>query len=380
MWRGLRYSLLVFVVAAVAWGFSSLQQRQAYLQLLGIDEVPAPLADWRLKLDFAPWLGGDARVPQTTAPAAPAPDSNRVPRVVKLSDKITPHESAAKKDESRYRHVPDLSWLACGKSPTRAVTDVDVPNIYQWRDEKGQMHFADKAQHKSATFIGNKFAAARQLFRLEVQFVGMDRNGALEDQLRQAATQAFEAVILHIADEHLRQINLRIKLFASRLTYEQERNRLFPGNNAFAFYTQQDNTIYLVNDSNRSRLTDVARHETTHAIVAGITGPMPVWLNEGLAEAVETGFTLPSDIPADLTLQEIRRVLSLQGPLFYSANTEQNYQTAAKLVIYLRSDPRGRTLLAQIFDTLAQSPCQPIDSEALLNEHFGSLNNIANAL
>ncbi len=368
--------LVLVAVLVLAWGLANPRQRSVALEALGVTQIPDGAMQWQLEVDYGPLARWLASVSATATPAAPP---TVTATTTTLSESPVTEDSAPGPTSAlgalvgqAYLHGLLPAGEGCGKTRSRALTDVEVPVIYHWKDAQGRTHFSDQRANADARFVGEQYAQAQRRFRIEVTFEGMARNGALEDQLRKAAVRAYDALAGLIEPELQRQINLQVRLYATRAAYEAQHRQRFPDMNAQAFFSAADNSIYLVNEGDTAQLLAVASHEATHAILAGITGPLPVWLNEGLAQAAERGFTLPAQIPLDLSEADVRRVLEASAQTFYGAQAPANYQAAAKLVLYLRADPRGREFLASTLNQLARAPCQPLDVMQALEARVGS--------
>jgi hypothetical protein len=95
----------------------------------------------------------------------------------------------------------------------------------------------------------------------------------------------------------------------------------------------------------------IARHEMPHAMLAGMLGPVPVWLNEGLAEYMES-FSWRMNIAVSeprvseygrLKGSDMEQLANTAHQDFYGSNQQVNYlQAAARVYFFARSSKRSR--------------------------------------
>lgn len=111
--------------------------------------------------------------------------------------------------------------------------------------------------------------------------------------------------------EHISELPTRVVLFSS----EKEYSTLRPAQNAKGFYQSGPDRDYIVMMSD-SELDRVVLHEYTHAALNHASGPLPQWLEEGLAEfystlAIRTNrLTVGQPIPAHVMILDSQDWLS----------------------------------------------------------------------
>jgi hypothetical protein len=130
------------------------------------------------------------------------------------------------------------------------------------------------------------------------------------------------------------------------------------------------------------RLRRVLRHEAVHALLHEAIGPVPLWLNEGLAELLETGAAGDPDpgkdwrrvlaaLPAPERIAVIGAVLDMPHAEFQGPARLRHYAAAWALVQALATDAAGQRTLAALLAAQARQPgCAPIDAIGLLDVSY----------
>ncbi|MDG9669763.1 DUF4124 domain-containing protein [Hahella sp. CR1] len=373
MKRWLLQLLVVVALVPAVWFISTPDQRRTYLNALSLPQDPS----WLHEANLLALLG---KTPQQPPEAESLTDRTPMPDAPASSP--TSSKDAAPNVMSALRQMAHsaLPQTMCGKTATRDIRDVETPQIYKWTDANGRVHFSDSAQNKSAQFVGESYASQKKYFDFKLTSKGMPRNGLVEDKIRAAAQQVYTQLEAYLAPERRRQIILNLELYGDRAEYEALRKKVFPGFNAAAFFSHGANTIYMVNEDQMETTVAIAKHEVVHAVLAGLVGPMPTWLNEGMAEYLEHGGLPYKALPIDLSENAINQLLATEHQDFYNASAESNYMASHKLVAYLNSSGEGRRVIADIFNGLAESPCSQVDSLGVVTGAMGDVGHLAKLL
>jgi hypothetical protein len=125
----------------------------------------------------------------------------------------------------------------------------------------------------------------------------------------------------------------------------------------------------------------IVRHEMTHAMLAGMLGPVPVWINEGLAEYMES---FRWQMNAAVAQPRVDQYSRLQGASmkalahtehqdFYGSNQERNYLQAVASLYFLLDHQAGRQWLKRSFAAYGQSPCRKIGVNQLFSTYPGGV-------
>jgi 23S rRNA pseudoU1915 N3-methylase RlmH len=122
----------------------------------------------------------------------------------------------------------------------------------------------------------------------------------------------------------------------------------------------------------------IARHEMTHAMLAGMLGPVPVWLNEGLAEYMES-FSWQMNVAVAqprvskygrLKHASMKQLVNTEYQEFHGSNEQQNYLQAAASIYFLLDHQSGREWLKRSFIFYAQNPCRKASAEQLFGQSY----------
>ncbi|MGF1525874.1 MAG: DUF4124 domain-containing protein [Candidatus Competibacterales bacterium] len=276
-------------------------------------------------------------------------------------------------------------WLErCGRPPTRAVTEVEGRGgIYRWRDAEGNLHFGDRPPPGGAEDQRQRYGSRQQFFQLDLQAPDGELPPLLLDRLR-AEVNAIFGVLAGLVDRrHLRQVELDLKVFngGSRFrAYGAQVGQFNPSVAGYYHILRNEAVVARQRDDEITRA--VARHEATHAVIAGLFGPLPPWLNEGLAEYFEDLVLVGGQrrVEADdywlgLLRSNARRLPSLRvymelPPQRWYGNPAFNYAMGWSLVYFLFDHPQRRALLGQTLQLVAEARCQVLDLPSYLDDRY----------
>jgi hypothetical protein len=288
-------------------------------------------------------------------------------------------------------HVAD--WL-CRKPATRAIDEVDKKAIYQWRDEKGRPQFSDQApKHTAATNVADQYLSGQQYFRFKLDNRGGPLPVYFADTVKVGTRKAYDLLKQSFSAEQLRQVDLNLVYFDRRDAYLAYQQKQAPslGNNTAGFYTMHNNQAVVMAQHSAEATHEVALHEAIHVITAGMFGPTPRWLAEGLAEyfeAMEVSGQLVEIKPDRRALTALQKSLaagqlpSLQqlsqmgNEQWRSEQITLRYQQSWSLIYFLMENAHRRERFMQFLQQLQRHSCQPFNSFAALSEHYGSAHGL----
>lgn len=280
-----------------------------------------------------------------------------------------------------------LAQTMCGKPPTQSLNDVKKQAIYKWVDEDGKTHYGEAPAQHNAQDLSAEYGQSLRSVRLRMEYPSWAGDSRLEKEIDRQGKLVHKVLSYYIPKQHLRQINLKIVLFKDVAAFEKHKNKQQA--NAFwgAYYSSGNNTIYLPRYPQLEQTLAIARHEMTHAMVAGMLGRLPVWLNEGLAEYMESfSWQMNAAIAEPPTHDYERlkgtdlRLLSTAGPKeFYGDGHERNYRQAAASVYFLLDHQAGRKWFKQTLADFAENPCGQQFAQDLFNKSYpGGIDAAAN--
>ena len=184
-----------------------------------------------------------------------------------------------------------------------------VAEIYSWRDENGTLHFTDQKIEgigQSTVMLDIK-QSAWEKFRINITDVGAgitaNERKRIEDDVK-AIYRFFDNKLYF---DIYKTIPVNIRVFGRHAEYERYIQPKTSSRNTRGMYFPQNNEIVVYIQKGREGTFRTIKHETSHAIIDTLTPFVPAWLNEGIAENMET--------------------LSMHEKLFYLDRHDENYKS-----------------------------------------------------
>ena len=170
--------------------------------------------------------------------------------------------------------------------------------VYRWVDADGRVHFSDRPQQQNAEKLQlNVQASNWQPMNIRITQQGSLQNN--DDQLDLKRIQRdvntiyrFYAQVLYF--DFLRNVPVNIHLLGNQQEYLQYVQQVadWDARNTLGVYISSQHTIVVyLHDKKIGGLNSTyatIRHEVSHAILHSLAGRIPDWLNEGMAEQMET--------------------------------------------------------------------------------------------
>ena len=280
----------------------------------------------------------------------------------------------------------DLRPTAICRAPTRDTGDVDVQPVHRWRGPDGAWVFSDRPQAGSqAENISDRFRASEQFARVQVSGEG----SRFPQQVRSVIgtdVEQMSRVLRDALDLPVRQINLDIVLYGDRTAFRAaSSNPDTLSRGVQGFYQHGANRVAILEQPGFESTRRIARHEASHAMLAGMYGLTPLWLNEGLAEVmtrIEVTGQLRELTPHPAHVAQLRRQFKAATPGALATLLRHDhgswrmhpspvtYSRAWGLVYMLMLDSAGRDFLRAVFAAQEAAPCRAIDSMALVEAHY----------
>lgn len=167
-----------------------------------------------------------------------------------------------------------------------------VAEIYKWVDENGRVHFGDRKQKtvKQEVIVPEIQASQWSRHDIVVHAKDVAISAAEIQSIRDDVNNVYEFYdrVLHF--DFYKTVPVNILLLKDEVTYykyltQRDGRRPSP---SYGVYYASDNQIIVYMREDRAGTFRTIRHEVSHAIVDTITPYAPAWLNEGLAEQMET--------------------------------------------------------------------------------------------
>lgn len=270
-----------------------------------------------------------------------------------------------------------LAGTASAAKPAKAA-------IHRWTDDKGVIHFSDRAP--SGPALGYKRIDVQGQPAIVVQAHGYDVN--LPDDLVQSAISAAQAIerILRgtLGVEGDPGLVLDVEFIAAADAWAKRAGNPAMANSA-GTYSPQTRTIHIrLQDDDQSNFL-ILRHEITHALIHERVGRLPTAINEGIAGYFE--HLTVSGMGAQVSIAESPRsfgvariegdgqaelidLLAREGADFYTEGQQQRYLRSYALIAMLMENEPGRAALAAILTSQRRQPCQSVKAEAILDSHY----------
>lgn len=282
---------------------------------------------------------------------------------------------------------PDFS---CNMAPVREVTSSRSNQIYQWRDENGQLHFSDTPPNNVETEVfDSRQGRQAEYFQLNIDFRGANAVPFFRNQIETQATSMYEILADMVGQERLKQVDLNVIIFPDWSSYLQYATVV--GGPAMAnsggFYSNANNEAVTYMYEEDEQTLAVARHEAAHVILNGMLAAGPLWLHEGMAEYFELlsmrqQYTqvAPNSEWLNLAQSSIANGYPASLADYLDAPPEAwrgdvqavHYALGWSLVYFLLDSNDGRRALTALLQKLSDDYCTLTDSTAQLEMNYPS--------
>jgi hypothetical protein len=300
----------VLIAVVAVWLWSTDQQRRGLLVQFGLAESmeQAELTELALigpgfRLVLIPALPPPDR-DVVTAPDATAPRP-RAPTTETL--RPAPHSlDPAPAVGDRIAHGDDPCAVGAARNPSRSGA---ARPVHRFVDENGRVTFSDRAPvGATSQRLNPRGDLGVSRFSADYEMVGFQPPTGFQHQLEIDLDGVFHFLADDLGLRDVQPVHLRLRIIDGRGRFAglASDTRL---QNVNGFYRHREN-LAAVRWMGEERTRAVARHEIAHLALGNWLGRTPLWLNEGLAEVVETmrfqqSFAL-ADAPAR-RLEQLRR-------------------------------------------------------------------------
>lgn len=271
--------------------------------------------------------------------------------------------------------------MLCHKPKTQNLNNVNKQKIYKWVDEEGRTHFGEKPNLENelkAQDLSKQYEALQQAVTLSIEYPHWAGDSVIESEIKKQGKLVHKVLSHYVPKIYQRQINLKIILFKNVEDFEVQREKQQANAQWGAYYSSGSNIIYLPRYPTVEQTMAIARHEMSHAMLAGMLGPVPVWLNEGLAEYMESVRWQMNIVLAQPNVSQYKRLegssmtalANTERSDFYGANQQNNYLQAAASIYFLLDHQAGRQWLKRSFAFYGQNPCRKISAKQLFSQNY----------
>lgn len=278
----------------------------------------------------------------------------------------------------------------CIATPLDKITIKKKSRIYRWTDDAGKVHFSDSQFNDAATQQVN-LKLRKELEYFSLKLSGDEQPTLFSDELSTRITKVYQLLSNMIPRQKLGKVTVDLKMFENHAEYDRY-SRFFSknlGHQADGYYIMRYNqaVVYKRNDEHAGQ---VALHESTHVINAGIFGYIPRWLDEGLAEYMEnmtvTGQSAQIQPNASWIKNsriKVNRMVSF-NELFSAKRHAWNgskqhsyYATSWALIYFLMSSEEGTHWLGSLLTEKAGKRCERTITLDYIDDFYpGGLYNL----
>lgn len=164
--------------------------------------------------------------------------------------------------------------------------------IYQWTDEKGGVHFGDrKLESVKQVELDVKTAPSQwQQFAIAIETVNVVLSDAERARIKADVNNVYRFFDSVLFFDMYKTVPVKIRIYPDVNAYQAYLAKVVdrPLPPSRGIYISRSNEIVVYIQRNRAATFETIKHETSHAIVDTITPFTTAWLNEGLAEQMET--------------------------------------------------------------------------------------------
>lgn len=272
-------------------------------------------------------------------------------------------------------------------------TAAAASGIYRWVDADGRVHFSDRPQQQNAEKIQlNVQASAWQPMNIRVTQQGSLSNseGQLDiERIRSDVNDIYRFYAQVLYFDFLRTVPVNIHLLPDRAEYLKYTRDLsgFDASNSLGVYIPALHTIvvYLHEEKWGGLNSTYAtiRHEVSHAILHSLTGRLPDWLNEGMAEQMETlrhngsAFVIDAHrgnrqrfLARQQQAMPVLKFVEIRSDTWRKSNHSHgiNQEMSGQLVFMLLSTDYGRSLITRLLQDYKRGV--DMRSYYLLDQHY----------
>lgn len=164
--------------------------------------------------------------------------------------------------------------------------------IYKWVDEDGQVHFSDRQDHRVEQEEVRVKPSASNWSRFEIDIRAVDVVLSAEErqQIVDGVNNVYEFFDRVLSFDMHRTVPVNILILRDSQAYQDylvSRDRGMAVA-SYGLYIPSEHQIVVYVQKDRARTFETIKHEVSHAVLDAIVPYAPAWLNEGLAEQMET--------------------------------------------------------------------------------------------
>lgn len=166
-----------------------------------------------------------------------------------------------------------------------------VATIYSWQDEYGNTHFGDRkvsGVNQIKVELDIKPSVWKP-FEIEIEDVGSVLTASERLRISDDVNSVYRFFDHKLYFHLYKTVPVKIRLYKDFESYLEYVNTITSiGSGTRGIYVRKSNEIIVYLQRLRERTFWTIKHETSHAIVDSLMPFLPAWLDEGIAENMET--------------------------------------------------------------------------------------------
>lgn len=326
---------------------------------------------------------GSSPVPESIQPVA---REGSLPEIASLQESDSEQMVDASSPPSAHQMSAPVA--GCDGKVPRPLREIPAGGIVKWIDEQGITHYED--YHGVTAPEGKKlvtrFPDTKEYFSLRIEAASGRLPTSFREKISNKAIWIYEHYRTLLDERYLSRADVHLVVHNSRKSYEVVRNRYVgeKSEDVSGFYIVSGNRAELLHEGNEEQTLQVMVHEVVHVINNQLFGPLPRWLNEGLAtymDALNRDEKHPSTAKDRLRLIKkqvglpllervnVRQLLDSKRHAWSPQQRETYYPFSQLLVTYLL-EPQNRTFFQAFLSTIAANKCETMDEAAYIEANY----------
>ncbi len=243
--------------------------------------------------------------------------------------------------------------------------------IYQWTDARGQVHFGDrKLENVKQTKLDVSTAHAEwQRYAITIEAIDVELSAIERARIDEDVNNVYRFFDDVLFFDMYKTVPVKIRIYPNAKAYYDYLATVITGQiiQSWGVYLHQNNEIVVYIQPQREATFATIKHETSHAIVDTITPFTTAWLNEGLAEQMETlthqdshltvtsqaenGYFVDQLRAQDGGLLALDKLFALHSSEWQSHHAEKGISLQSQtgeLVYFLLATPPGRNFIVRM--------------------------------
>lgn len=290
------------------------------------------------------------------------------------------------------------STASCPPRRDNAIETNRKKQVYQWKDENGNVTMADRPPKKIVGTLPINdlnildYKLADKFFHLDINYKWVAASVDLDNILKRSLKSTYQIITGLLGRDRLRLSHVNLHVYGNRQQYHAVVREYYGSdylNNAGApagFYSSRNNmAVALMTSDNQQQGIKTAIHESVHVLMSELFVTPPTWFNEGIAEYFEMITVLNSVATIhskSASLDQLRYgpfasksspltyVVNLDGNSFYNLHKYTNYAASWSLVAFLMQHKEGSDFMGHYMNYMSDNYCRTKPTLQLMNQYY----------